>query len=53
MRVTITPACWHVMHVNRMIRSSQRAHELVIHDLRRRLEDGQVARSKQQVRKPA
>ncbi len=41
------------MHVNRMIRSSQRAHELVLYDLLRRLYDGQAARSKQQIKKTA
>lgn len=41
------------MHVNRMIRSSQRAHELVLYDLLRRLYDGQAARSKQQFKKTA
>ena len=41
------------MHVNRMIRSSQRAHELVLYDLLRRLYEGQAARSKQQIKKTA
>jgi thiopeptide-type bacteriocin biosynthesis protein len=41
------------MHVNRMIRSSQRAHELVLYDLLRRHYDGLVARGKQQHRKTA
>lgn len=41
------------MHVNRMIRSSQRAQELVLYDLLRRLYDGQAARSKQQIKKTA
>ncbi len=41
------------MHVNRMIRSSQRAHELVLYDLLRRHYDGLVARGKQQLKKTA
>jgi thiopeptide-type bacteriocin biosynthesis protein len=35
------------MHINRMIRSAQRAHELVIYDLLVRLYEGKVARAKQ------
>jgi len=34
------------MHVNRMIRSAQRAHELVLYDLLRRHYDGVVARTR-------
>jgi hypothetical protein len=34
------------MHVNRMIRSAQRAHELVLYDLLVRLYESQVARAK-------
>jgi thiopeptide-type bacteriocin biosynthesis protein len=34
------------MHINRMIRSAQRAHELVLYDLLVRLYEGQVARGK-------
>jgi len=41
------------MHVNRMIRSSQRAHELVLYDLLRRHYDGQVARAKHRLKKTA
>ncbi len=41
------------MHVNRMVRSAQRAHELVLYDLLRRHYDGLVARGKQQQRKTA
>jgi len=35
------------MHVNRLIRSAQRAHELVLYDLLVRLYEGQAARAKQ------
>lgn len=41
------------MHVNRMIRSAARAHELVLYDLLRRHYDGQLARAKQQLKKSA
>ena len=34
------------MHVNRLIRSAQRAHELVLYDLLTRLYESQVARAK-------
>jgi thiopeptide-type bacteriocin biosynthesis protein len=34
------------MHVNRLIRSSQRLHELVLYDLLRRYYEGQIARSR-------
>ncbi len=36
------------MHVNRVVRTSQRLHELVLHDLLRRHYDGLVARAKKQ-----
>jgi class I lanthipeptide synthase len=34
------------MHVNRLIRSAQRAHELVLYDLLVRLYESQAARAK-------
>ena len=36
------------MHINRLIRSAQRAHELVLYDLLVRLYEGRLARAKQQ-----
>ncbi|MEO8700460.1 MAG: lantibiotic dehydratase [Kofleriaceae bacterium] len=41
------------MHVNRLIRSSQRAHELVLYDLLRRHYDGQIARTKPRLQQTA
>ena len=35
------------MHVNRLIRSAQRAHELVLYDLLSRLYESKVARARQ------
>jgi len=35
------------MHVNRLMRSSQRAHELVLYDFLFQIYDGRVARKKQ------
>jgi thiopeptide-type bacteriocin biosynthesis protein len=43
--VELVPSYIH-MHVNRMIRSAQRAHELVLYDLLVRLYESQVARAK-------
>ena len=34
------------MHVNRMLRSAPRAHELVIYDLLARLYESQIARAR-------
>ena len=34
------------MHVNRLIRSAQRAHELVLYDLLARLYESKLARAK-------
>ena len=42
---TLLPSYVH-MHVNRMIRSAPRAHELVLYDLLRRHYDSQIARAK-------
>jgi thiopeptide-type bacteriocin biosynthesis protein len=42
----LTPSYIH-MHVNRLIRSAQRAHELVLYDLLVRLYESRVARAKQ------
>jgi thiopeptide-type bacteriocin biosynthesis protein len=44
--VELVPSYIH-MHVNRLIRSAARAHELVLYDLLARLYEGQVARAKQ------
>lgn len=41
------------MHVNRLIRSSQRLHELVLYDLLRRYYEGQLARGRQKREKLA
>lgn len=41
------------MHVNRMIRSAQRHHELVLYDLLRRHYDGVIARERQQLKRSA
>lgn len=38
------------MHVNRMIRSAPRLHEVVLHDLLRRHHEGVVARQRQHAR---
>ncbi|HEX3477618.1 MAG TPA: lantibiotic dehydratase C-terminal domain-containing protein, partial [Kofleriaceae bacterium] len=43
--VELVPSYIH-MHVNRMVRSAQRAHELVLYDLLVRLYESQVARAK-------
>ena len=41
------------MHVNRLIRSSARLHELVLYDLLRRHYDGQIARKRSKPEKLA